>query len=1120
MIEAVAILAALALGIALILLAPEIARWLAALIQPQRRIPNFCHQLCRYRIALAWLLGLLIGLFLGACWIYLEALTALCLTILFWALLLGLLTAIRYVIHVLACGWTWGKGLYPPLHQGPGRWRLALLIIALALFLLILAFAGFPLRALFVNTLCGWLVLGIVVVSLLFLVLYAWEVWFCDRLRPEKDCIRDERRWAILLLLFLIISLIFLWLCRDDLSETDAGLAMVGIHWDGKYPDESGAHLRWSFEPELGFPDGGFDLYRREPGAFGWTNLNAGRIHPVRAWSGAVPPGATGEWTPLGGDRLPPAVHGRYTGANADNFAHLLDMVSRDPTVTLFYVEGRDEPFLSEADAQAFAEAQIAADPNGPIPGQWEAEPISLLFTLALHSEVARLLGLYWIDTGADPNVEYDYRVVGYWGGVRRSWRVERLSRPNTAPLSPTSLQTVTAVPSVARPLPTGGYWPTEAHVTLRWTPPTSSPEVDLGQADGILPVFHRVERQDRGPIGGPPEGAPDPFAPIAVPSEAGAFVPADPVLVLPQEVEGQPDRWPNVFAYDGYVDYRTYGYRIIGIDLFGRESPPSNELQVDVTDQIAPPAPPNAEARLWQWRDPAVPRLLQSLRDSLFPLQPDGTPGNEIALQVSWLWPDAFAQGVQDLKGFRLYWRSTSGAAPGPWQGPLGPEVPAAAGQAVLPPRHAGIAATYYETELTSLPLGFLSAFAAGDTAPVLYGEIAVVAVDHDPFNNERARAVLVVVFARDLVPPDPPAAPGLLRSPSEVDRAGNATMALQVVPANALYSYRLYRVRAQRLTTLPDPPQGLGPGCVGDADPAHAALQARAGATPDLFGLVTPATVKPAAGTVEVTDTVDATVGQTFFYAATAIDVAGNESALSCPSVSIQTSDLMSPRAPVLTQALGAEGEIVLTWVRNREPDLFRYQVYRTAEAARLDSKRKMTLVLEADSAGAVQGGLAGVAAAVSIPVPPSTETRLQWRDNTIVPGRSYHYRLVAVDESGNSSEMSKAVAARAIDRTTPPVPQWPASGGAQPGTVPEGPFVELSWPAVSDPSGVSISVQRRTDGRPLWRGVSGWLADATQYRDATVTAARRYHFRLRAMDGAGNRSDWSAELTVDIP
>ncbi len=66
----------------------------------------------------------------------------------------------------------------------------------------------------------------------------------------------------------------------------------------------------------------------------------------------------------------------------------------------------------------------------------------------------------------------------------------------------------------------------------------------------------------------------------------------------------------------------------------------------------------------------------------------------------------------------------------------------------------------------------------------------------------------------------------------------------------------------------------------------------------------------------------------------------------------------------------------------------------------------------------------------------------------------------------------------------------------------------------------SGLRLAIQRQLDGQPLWRSVGGWIDfDATTFEDAGVAGGETYHYRLRVMDAAGNRSAWSASETVTV-
>ncbi len=45
----------------------------------------------------------------------------------------------------------------------------------------------------------------------------------------------------------------------------DPRLTLIGAGFAGDREVEDGVHLRWSFDPDLGFPPAGFRLFVREP---------------------------------------------------------------------------------------------------------------------------------------------------------------------------------------------------------------------------------------------------------------------------------------------------------------------------------------------------------------------------------------------------------------------------------------------------------------------------------------------------------------------------------------------------------------------------------------------------------------------------------------------------------------------------------------------------------------------------------------------------------------------------------------------------------------------------------------------------------------------------------------
>lgn len=1104
MIEGCALLVAMAAGILLFLFAAIlVGRWIAAAAtKPDERV---CARLCRIRIALGILLGFAAGIFVAVCSAALRTLfdgPPPCARWLLLLLLLALLCAFWLAVWLIRCGFLL------PTHDpktGPfgrfGPLGIVMLLAVLVMYLLARS-CDRSLGALLAMH-CARLFLLVVAIAILFLLLLGLEVRHCPT-KPPGDCKRWIQRLLALLAALLVAVAVIAYRC--PIGTTPPDLAMIGIHWDGKYPGEKGAHLRWGFAWNLPFPQGGFDLYRRPSSGGPWTLLNAeGRIHPIQTWNGSVVGGPV--WKGRGKDRLPTVLHPRFEGANADQAAMLLDLLGRDPYATLYYVEGNDTPFTDAAAATAFADA--AGEPRV----QWQVVPMTLFQTMAIHPEIARLLGLYWIDETADAATAYDYRVVGYWTDRTREYVVENLDEASTTPLPTTALARATPQPSPTRELPDGTVWPTQAMVGLGWEPPTPDPDAHLTLLDGIQPVAYRPERQDLGPRASPGAPQPDDWEALPVPADDGGWTVAAPVVPSPREENGQAPAWPPYFAYDEWVDYHAYAYRLVGLDLFGRASAPSDPIApVPVVDLVPPPAPTELEARIFQRGDPS---LSAEERAVLFPSDSD-----RIALRVGWLWPDAVDRAVPDVKEFVIHevsvgidaFSAPSNAAAWRdvtlWEGPLGTPLARSAGTPD-PVRGARV----YQVTLTEaeLPAAFTTAMTADDDRPTATAWITVGAVDHDDFNLRGAAAAPTVVVARDWDAPPAPGAP--VRDGAATIAAGQARVSIRVDGADRRYTYEAFRLNAVELAALP-PGGPLPAPCVESADAIKRDLQRRALAS---AGAMKPITASPVAATGSPTaailsDSVDAAVGQRLVYVVRAIDPAGNRGARSCPSEPIDVIDGMPPAPPVITAMVGGESSITLTWNAARETDLERYEVLRTADPASTNEKRKMSRVLVADASGNALEPI-GAADAESLTV--AGDHLLRWTDHSVVAGADVHYRLVAIDTSGNASPLSATAVGRAVDDVAPAAPTWASPGAVRALDGSGAPVIILTWNALAE-LGARYLVQRRETPTGAWIPVEGWTAGIT-WIDAAVAPGHEPHYRIRAMDRTGNRSAWSTVLAV---
>ncbi|GAA1844567.1 malectin domain-containing carbohydrate-binding protein [Microlunatus capsulatus] len=137
------------------------------------------------------------------------------------------------------------------------------------------------------------------------------------------------------------------------------------------------------------------------------------------------------------------------------------------------------------------------------------------------------------------------------------------------------------------------------------------------------------------------------------------------------------------------------------------------------------------------------------------------------------------------------------------------------------------------------------------------------------------------------------------------------------------------------------------------------------------------------------------DLEAGRTYYYAVTADDRLGNESALSTTvsAVPKTTPDTTAPGAPTGLQAAVQDSEVKLTWSASTAGDLAGYTVYRASTA----------------------GGTAVKLTSALLTSPSFTDT-------SVPPGTTAFYEVTAVDDAGNesarSAQVPAAVAAPASD------------------------------------------------------------------------------------------------------
>jgi hypothetical protein len=148
----------------------------------------------------------------------------------------------------------------------------------------------------------------------------------------------------------------------------------------------------------------------------------------------------------------------------------------------------------------------------------------------------------------------------------------------------------------------------------------------------------------------------------------------------------------------------------------------------------------------------------------------------------------------------------------------------------------------------------------------------------------------------------------------------------------------------------------------------------------------------------------------------------------------------------------------------------------------------------------------------------------------DRTARTGESYRYmaqRIRTVEVGGRilevKSEPSGSVTIAMLD-IFPPNP--PEGLVASPGFVADGsgaqrPTIDLSWEPGMEAGIAGYRVYRReVDGGAAAVRLNSALVAAPAYRDLSVTAGRRYGYRVTAVDGVGNESKASGEVVELAP
>ncbi|MGI5456517.1 fibronectin type III domain-containing protein [Streptomyces sp. CA-249302] len=189
----------------------------------------------------------------------------------------------------------------------------------------------------------------------------------------------------------------------------------------------------------------------------------------------------------------------------------------------------------------------------------------------------------------------------------------------------------------------------------------------------------------------------------------------------------------------------------------------------------------------------------------------------------------------------------------------------------------------------------------------------------------------------------------------------------------------------------------------------------------------------------------------------------------------------DKVKPLVPTGTSASydATTGKAKLTWSKNKELDLAGYRVYRR-----------------------LKGGSFG-----STPI--ATTASTTYTDSTLpVTGETYYYEVRAYDRAGNESGGTADQGVTTADRVAPGVPVITKATGE---VTPEGGTggLEVGWDAVAD--AVSYRVFRAASENGTYSAIGS--TNGLSYLDTSAAESVVYHYRVSAVDAAGNESARSA-------
>jgi hypothetical protein len=305
---------------------------------------------------------------------------------------------------------------------------------------------------------------------------------------------------------------------------------------------------------------------------------------------------------------------------------------------------------------------------NGPAPlGIANLNLLQMLLLTSIDPSVAQMLGLYWIDQSADPEVLYDYAIIADIDGAFEEKGMEDLLEEiiqngftnleakiefdvqlvASPPLPPPRGLAVHAISGATRRLNETEY-DSRVLAGLTWELDTSRVPPPR-EASLLYHVWRGASQESIEPLKDIP-----PILPGASRGAVGAGAVGARPVGFPQP--HAPSAWPQaaIWFVDQNLEGGSHIYQVSGVDEFGRHSPRSDGVSIDLVDLTTPPAPTGVQAFALDPLDPTLKR--DAAYDTWFASLSALERQQLVGLRVQWIWTEDQARQTPNLAEFRIY--------------------------------------------------------------------------------------------------------------------------------------------------------------------------------------------------------------------------------------------------------------------------------------------------------------------------------------------------------------------------------------------------------------------------------------------------------------------------------